>query len=102
MTSAVRSRNVNIVTVISDKYMYTTFKPFGQDFKPRIHKIEEKKVVPNSENPTVVFSLFETVKLSVSISPRNLSNSSKSIKEIYICFCDYTVRLYNICLYVVG
>ena len=27
-------------------------------------------------------SLFETVKLSVSISPRNLYNSLKSIKEI--------------------
>ena len=30
----------------------------------------------------VIISLFETVKLSVSISPRNLYNSLKSIKEI--------------------
>ena len=29
----------------------------------------------------VIISLFETVRLSVSISPRNLYNSSKSIKE---------------------
>ena len=29
----------------------------------------------------VIISLFETVKLSVSISPRNLYNSLKSIKE---------------------
>ena len=28
-----------------------------------------------------IISLFETVRLSVSISPRNLSNSLKSIKE---------------------
>ena len=40
-----------------------------------------EKVVPNSENPTVVFSLFETMTLSVSISPRNLYISLKSIKE---------------------
>ena len=31
----------------------------------------------------VIISLFETVRLSVSISPRNLYNSLKSIKEIY-------------------
>ena len=30
----------------------------------------------------VIISLFETVKLSVSISPRDLYNSLKSIKEI--------------------
>ena len=30
----------------------------------------------------VVISLFETVRLSVSISPRNLYNSLKTIKEI--------------------
>ena len=30
----------------------------------------------------VITSLFETVRLSVSISPRNLYNSLKSIKEI--------------------
>ena len=29
----------------------------------------------------VIVSLFETVRLSVSISPRNLYNPSKSIKE---------------------
>ena len=39
-----------------------------------------------SENPKVVFSLFETVKLPVSISPRNLYNSSKSIKETVFIF----------------
>ena len=41
----------------------------------------DKKVVQNSENPKVVFSLFETVKLSVLISSRNLYISLKSIKE---------------------
>ena len=30
----------------------------------------------------VIISLFETVRLSVSISPRNLYNSLKSLKEI--------------------
>ena len=30
----------------------------------------------------VIISLFETVKLSVSISPRNLCNSLKGMKEI--------------------
>ena len=30
----------------------------------------------------VIISLFETVRLSVSISPRNLYNSLKSIKEM--------------------
>ena len=30
----------------------------------------------------VIISLFETVRLSVSISPRNLYNSLESIKEI--------------------
>ena len=38
-------------------------------------------MVQNSENPKVVISLFETVKLSVFISPRNLYISLKSIKE---------------------
>ena len=32
----------------------------------------------------VIISLFETVRLSVSILPRNLYNSLKSIKEIEI------------------
>ena len=36
--------------------------------------MEQKKVVQNSENPKVVFLLFETVKLSILISPRNLYN----------------------------
>ena len=38
-------------------------------------------VVSNSDNSKVVFSLFETEKLSVSISPRNLYISLKGIKE---------------------
>ena len=79
MTSAIRSRNVNVVAIISDRY--TTVKPFGQDFYPRIHKLGEKIVVPDSEKPKAVFSLIETVKLSVSISPRNLYISLESIKE---------------------
>ena len=82
MTSVVRSRNVKVVTIISDKH--TIFKPFRQDFYPRIHKIEEKKVVTNSENQKVVFSLFETVKFSVLISQRILYNSWKSKKERYV------------------
>ena len=36
----------------------------------------------------VIISLFETVKLSVSISPRNLYNSLKSIKEIIFFQCE--------------
>ena len=34
----------------------------------------------------MIISLFETVRLSVSISPRNLYNSLKSIKEIKFIF----------------
>ena len=34
----------------------------------------------------VIISLFETVRLSVSISPRNPKNSLKSIKEIRLFF----------------
>ena len=78
--SAVRLQSVNIVAIISGKY--TSFKPFGQDVSLRIHKIEETKVVRNSEK--VVLSLFETVKLSVLISPRNLYISLKSIKENFL------------------
>ena len=37
----------------------------------------------------VVISLFETVTLSVSISPRNLYNSLKSIKERILLFRFY-------------
>ena len=32
----------------------------------------------------VIISLFETVRLSVSISPRNLCNSLNSIKEMHV------------------
>ena len=47
----------------------------------------------------VIISLFETVELSVSISPRNLYNSLKSIKErgIMIQF-HRMLYLYNICM----
>ena len=61
----------------------------------------------------VIISLFETVRLSVSISPRNLYNSLKSIKEsifcgrkmafcaLYVCnVCDkfilYFLRVFNL------
>ena len=36
----------------------------------------------------VIISLFETVRLSVSISPRNLYNSLKSIKENVVLRCS--------------
>ena len=39
----------------------------------------------------VLISLFETVRLSVSISPRNLYNSLKSIKEKCLCISDRDV-----------
>ena len=35
----------------------------------------------------VIISLFQTVRLLVSISPRNLFNSLKSIKEMYLMRC---------------
>ena len=45
----------------------------------------------------VIISLFETVRLSVSISPRNLYNSVKSIKErITPCACLY-LRKQKLC-----
>ena len=38
----------------------------------------------------VIISLFETMRLSVSISPRNLYNSLKSMKEnLYSCSLSY-------------
>ena len=41
----------------------------------------------------VIISLFETVRLSVSISPRNLYNSLKSIKEVsLICYNPIALR----------
>ena len=46
--------------------------------------MKEKEVVPISETPKVVFSLFETVKLSISISPRNLYISMKNIKKTLV------------------
>ena len=43
MTSAVQSRNVNVVTISSDKY--TTFKPFGQDLTKKSY---QRTMVPVS------------------------------------------------------
>ena len=40
----------------------------------------------------VIISLFETVRFSVSILPRNLYNSLKSIKESFLCDGQGTVR----------
>ena len=37
----------------------------------------------------VIISLFETVRLSLSISPRNLYNSLKSIKENFLRIAYY-------------
>ena len=44
----------------------------------------------------VIISLFETVRLSVSISLRNLYNSLNSIKEIYIDICFFFVFFFAI------
>ena len=41
-------------------------------------------MVPNSENPKLIISLFETVKLSVLISLRNFYIPLKNIKEMMI------------------
>ena len=43
----------------------------------------------------VIISLFETVRLSVSISPRNLYNSLKSIKEKRAHNCYYLERRFS-------
>ena len=43
--------------------------------------ISQKILFFETVKSKVIISLFETVKLSVSISPRNLYNSLKSIKE---------------------
>ena len=40
----------------------------------------------------VIISLFETVKLSLSISPRNLYNSLQSKKEIMLSYLFYQVN----------
>ena len=44
--------------------------------------ISRKSLSYETVKSKVIISLFETVRLSVSISPRNLYNSLKSIKEI--------------------
>ena len=45
----------------------------------------------------VIISLFETVRLSVSISPRNLYNSLKSIKESFLIIIRQSIqRMLNI------
>ena len=41
----------------------------------------------------VIISLFETVRLSVSISPRNLYNSLKSIREMTLTSSSLMERL---------
>ena len=41
--------------------------------------IQEEKVVPNRENLKVIISLFETVKLSILISPINLFNTFTAV-----------------------
>ena len=43
--------------------------------------ISQKSCFFETVKSKVIVSLFETVRLSVSISPRNLYNSLKSIKE---------------------
>ena len=43
--------------------------------------ISQKSYFFETVKSKVIISLFETVRLSVSISPRNLYNSLKSIKE---------------------
>ena len=43
----------------------------------------------------VIISLFETVKLSVSISPRNLYNSLKNIMEMVSIDSVCMMRLYE-------
>ena len=43
----------------------------------------------------VIISLFETVRLSVSISLRNLYNSLNSIKEISTLERDYSKSVFN-------
>ena len=44
--------------------------------------LHENPIFFETVKSKVIISLFETVRLSVSISPRNLYNSLKSIKEI--------------------
>ena len=53
----------------------------------------ENLIFGNSEIESDI-SLFETVRLSVSISPRNLYNSLKSIKEITVIFDQACRRIH--------
>ena len=46
--------------------------------------ISQKSYFFETVKSKVIISLFETVRLSVSISPRNLYNSLKSIKEVVV------------------
>ena len=48
-------------------------------------KLFQENPIFETVKSKVIISLFEKVRLSVSISPRNLYNSLKSIKEKYIC-----------------
>ena len=46
--------------------------------------ISRKSYFYETVKSKVIISLFETVRLSVSILPKNLYNSLKSIKEKYV------------------
>ena len=48
--------------------------------------ISRKSFFSETVKSKVIISLFETVRLSVSISPRNLYNSLKSIKDSHVFF----------------
>ena len=48
--------------------------------------ISRKSYLFETVKSKVIISLFETVRLSVSISPRNLYNSLKSIKENFFFY----------------
>ena len=47
----------------------------------QLNTISRKSYFFETVKSKVIISLFETVRISVSISPRNLYNSLKSIKE---------------------
>ena len=58
----------------------------------QVNETISRKLFFETVKSKVIISLFVTVRLSISISPRNLYNSLKSIKEKYM----FDRKLYNV------
>ena len=68
MMSAVPSRDVNVLAVISDKYHMLHFKPFGKTFNPEFIKslflptVKITKLISQVMISILLFSLFISMR----------------------------------------